>query len=88
MRAPYGHAAHPRPAFELSEPSEFGDMQRKQLRSISAWYADWRRRRKIVVMEPFLDSPAWKADLRRGDAIANVDGHDTTGLDRPRWPIC
>ena len=36
---------------------------------------------KIVVMEPFPGSPAWKADLRRGDSIATVNGHDTTGMD-------
>ncbi len=36
---------------------------------------------KVVVMEPFPGSPAWQADLRRGDAFATVDGHDTTGMD-------
>ena len=32
-------------------------------------------------MEPFPGSPAWKADLRRGDAIIAVDGKDVTKKD-------
>jgi len=36
---------------------------------------------KVVVMEPFPESPAWKADLRRGDVISAVDGKETTGMD-------
>ena len=32
-------------------------------------------------MEPFPGSPAWKADLRRGDVIIAVDGKDVTKKD-------
>jgi len=32
-------------------------------------------------MEPFPGSPAWRADLRRGDVIVAVDGKDVTGKD-------
>jgi carboxyl-terminal processing protease len=35
---------------------------------------------KTVVMQPFIGSPAWKAGLRRGDTIAEVDGHDCSTL--------
>jgi len=33
------------------------------------------------VMEPFVHSPAWNADLRRGDVIAAVDGKDTLHME-------
>jgi len=36
---------------------------------------------KVVVMEPFVNSPAWNAGMRRGDVISNVDGKDTAGMD-------
>jgi len=36
---------------------------------------------KVVVMEPFPGSPAYNADLRRGDWISSIDGKDTTGMD-------
>jgi carboxyl-terminal processing protease len=35
----------------------------------------------VVVIRPFPGSPAWRADLRRGDIISAVDGKDTKGLD-------
>jgi carboxyl-terminal processing protease len=35
----------------------------------------------VVVTRPFPGSPAWKADLRRGDIISAVDGKDTKGMD-------
>jgi carboxyl-terminal processing protease len=74
------HTLDPHSSF--LNPSEFGDMQRKQhAQYLGVGMLIGAEGGKIVVMEPFLDSPAWKADLRRGDAIANVDGHDTTGLD-------
>jgi carboxyl-terminal processing protease len=36
---------------------------------------------KVVVLEPFPGSPAYNADLRRGDWVSAVDGKDTTGMD-------
>ena len=74
------HTLDPHSSF--LNPSEFGDMQRKQhAQYFGVGMLIGAEAGKIVVMEPFLDSPAWKADLRRGDAIATVDGHDTTGMD-------
>ena len=36
-----------------------------------------------VVMEPFVNSPAWKADLRRGDVIVTWNGAEPPrGLER------
>jgi carboxyl-terminal processing protease len=70
------------PHSNFLNPSEFGDMQRKQhAQYFGVGMLIGSEGGKIVVMEPFPDSPAWKADLRRGDAIAVVDGHDTAGLD-------
>jgi carboxyl-terminal processing protease len=70
------------PHSSFLNPSEFGDMQRKQhAQYFGVGMLIGAEGGKIVVMEPFHDSPAWKADLRRGDAIAVVEGHDTAGLD-------
>jgi carboxyl-terminal processing protease len=70
------------PHSSFLNPSEFGDMQRKQhAQYFGVGMSIGPEGGKIVAMEPFPDSPAWKADLRRGDAIAVVDGHDTAGLD-------
>jgi carboxyl-terminal processing protease len=70
------------PHSSFLNPSEFGDMQRKQhAQYFGVGMLIGAEGGKIVVMEPFPDSPAWKADLRRGDVIAVVDGHDTAGLD-------
>jgi carboxyl-terminal processing protease len=70
------------PHSNFLNPSEFGDMQRKQhAQYFGVGMLIGAEGGKIVAMEPFPDSPAWKADLRRGDAIAIVDGHDTTGMD-------
>ena len=35
----------------------------------------------VVVDQPFPGSPADRAGLHRGDALASVDGHDTRGMD-------
>ena len=70
------------PHSSFLNPSEFGDMQRKQhAQYYGVGMLIGAEGGKIVVMEPFPGSPAWKADLRRGDAIATVDGHDTAGMD-------
>src|SRR5208282_1193858 len=38
---------------------------------------------KVIVDRPFVGSPAYRADLRRGDTIVGVDGKDTTSLQSP-----
>jgi carboxyl-terminal processing protease len=70
------------PHSNFLNPSEFGDMQRKQhAQYFGVGMLIGAEGGKIVVMEPFPGSPAWKADLRRGDTFTTVDGHDTTGMD-------
>ncbi len=70
------HALDPHSSFV--GPAEYKDMMRKQ----RAQYAGVGMlivtdSNHVVVMEPFVNSPAWNADLRRGDVIAAVDGKDT-----------
>ena len=72
------HALDPHSSFVL--PADYKDMMRKQ----QAHYAGVGMLivldsigNHVVVMEPFVNSPAWNADLRRGDVIAAVDGKDT-----------
>ena len=75
------HALDPHSNF--IEPAEWKEMMRRQ----KAQYfgvgmqiiSDGNR--GVVVMEPFPGSPAWNADLRRGDVIVAVDGKDTTEMD-------
>jgi len=74
------HTLDPHSSFV--DPSEYREMQRRQH---AQYYGVGMQismdGAKTVVMEPFVNSPAWKADLRRGDAITAVDGKETTGLD-------
>ncbi len=44
---------------------------------------------QVMVMGPFPGSPAWKADLRRGDWIVGRgrQGHHRHGV-RPTWRTC
>jgi carboxyl-terminal processing protease len=73
------------PHSNFVDPSEYKEMQRRQR---AAYYGVGMQiamdDKKTVVMEPFVNSPAWKADLRRGDVIVAVDGKDTTTLDSPQ----
>jgi carboxyl-terminal processing protease len=70
------------PHSNFLNPSEYGDMQRKQrAQYFGVGMLIGGEGGKVVAMEPFPGSPAWTADLRRGDVIAAVDGHDTTGMD-------
>ena len=70
------------PHSNFVDPAEYRDMQRRQHAQYygvgMAIISDGPR---TVVMEPFPQSPAWKADLRRGDVISAVDGKETLGLD-------
>lgn len=74
------HALDPHSNF--IEPKEYREMMRKQA---AHYYGVGMQITvdgpKVVVMEPFPGSPAFNADLRRGDWVAAVDGKDTTGMD-------
>jgi carboxyl-terminal processing protease len=72
------------PHSNFVDPADYKEMQRKQR---AAYFGvgmeivqDVSDGDKVVVMRPFVGSPAWKADLRRGDVIKAVDGKDTTGM--------
>jgi carboxyl-terminal processing protease len=72
------HTLDPHSSFV--DPKEYREMQRRQ----HAQYYGVGMQISMdgpntVVMEPFPQSPAWKADLRRGDVIAFVDGKETLG---------
>ncbi|MGD0868943.1 MAG: S41 family peptidase [Bryobacteraceae bacterium] len=76
------HALDPHSSFV--GPAEYKDMMRKQ----QAHYAGVgmlivfdANGNHVVVMEPFVNSPAWNADLRRGDVIAAVDGKNTLQME-------
>lgn len=74
------HTLDPHSSFV--DPADYREMQRRQH---AQYYGVGMQismdAGKTVVMEPFPRSPAWNADLRRGDAISAVDGKETTGLD-------
>jgi len=70
------------PHSNFLDPTEYQDMQRKQ----RAQYCGIGMLismdgTKVIAMEPFPGSPAWKADLRRGDVISAVDGKDVSKKD-------
>ena len=70
------------PHSNFLDPTEYQDMQRKQ----RAQYCGIGMLismdgTKVIAMEPFPGSPAWKADLRRGDVITGVDLKDVTKKD-------
>ena len=69
------------PHSNFIESAEYKEMMRKQQ---SHYYGVGMQITvdgpKVVVMEPFPGSPAWNADLRRGDWISAVDGKETTGM--------
>jgi len=70
------------PHSNFLDPAEYQDMQRKQRANYSGiGMLISTDDRKVVAMEPFPGSPAWKADLRRGDVIVAVDGKDATKKD-------
>jgi carboxyl-terminal processing protease len=70
------------PHSNFLDPTEYQDMQRKQ----RAQYCGIGMLismdgTKVIAMEPFPGSPAWRADLRRGDVITAVDAKDVTKKD-------
>jgi carboxyl-terminal processing protease len=70
------------PHSNFVDPTEYKEMQRRQK---AAYFGVGMEitmdNGKVVVTRPFTGSPAYRADLRRGDIISAVDGKDTTGLD-------
>jgi len=72
------------PHSNFLDPAEWQDMQRKQrAQYFGIGMLISMDDRKVVAMEPFVGSPAWKANLRRGDVIVAVDGKDATKKDSP-----
>ena len=69
------------PHSNFIKPQEYKEMMRKQQ---AHYYGVGMQITvdgpKVVVMDPFVNSPAYNADLRRGDWIVAVDGKDTTGM--------
>src|SRR5215467_1157153 len=67
------------PHSSFHDPNEFADMQRNQR---AQYYGIGMLISmdgpKVIAMEPFPGSPAWRADLRRGDVLIAVDGKDVT----------
>src|SRR5689334_16279974 len=70
------------PHSNFVDPAEYREMQRKQRAQYFGvgMLIGVDTGNRVVVMEPFVGSPAWKADLRRGDIIQAVDGKDAAGL--------
>jgi carboxyl-terminal processing protease len=70
------------PHSNFVDPAEYREMQRRQhAQYYGVGMAIAPDGQKVVVMEPFHNSPAWNGDLRRGDVIVAVDGKTTDGAD-------
>jgi len=70
------------PHSNFVDPKEYSEMQRKMhAQYFGVGMEIFMDGVHVVVIRPFPGSPAWKADLRRGDTISAVDGKDTKGLD-------
>jgi carboxyl-terminal processing protease len=71
------------PHSNFVDPAEYREMQRRQR---AQYYGVGMQigmdgPSKVIVMEPFVNSPAWGAGLRRGDVIVGVGAEDVTGMD-------
>src|SRR5690349_3522375 len=66
------------PHSNFLDPNEFREMQRRQR---SQYFGVGMEiavvDENVIVNQPFPNSPAWKAGLRRGDVIAAVNGQST-----------
>jgi carboxyl-terminal processing protease len=70
------------PHSSFLDPAEYADMQRKQrAQYFGIGMLISMDGPKVIAMEPFPGSPAWRADLRRGDVIVAVDGKDVSKKD-------
>ena len=76
------HALDPHSSFFL--PAEYKEMMRKQnahYTGVGMLIVRDANGNHVVVMEPFVNSPAWNAGLRRGDVLAAVDGKNTLQME-------
>jgi carboxyl-terminal processing protease len=78
------------PHSDFVDPTEYREMQRKQHAQyfgvgmqITMDQLPTEKKPRTIVMEPFVNSPAWNAGMRRGDTIVSVDGKDTTSMESP-----
>ena len=72
------------PHSNFVDPAEYKEMQRRQhAQYYGVGMGIGMDQTKVIVTEPFVNSPAWHAGLRRGDVIVSVDGKDTTTLESP-----
>jgi carboxyl-terminal processing protease len=76
------------PHSNFVDPQEYREMQRRQHAQyygvgmqIGMDQLPTEKLPSVIVMEPFVNSPAWHAGMRRGDSIVAVDGKDTTNMD-------
>jgi carboxyl-terminal processing protease len=70
------------PHSNFVDPKEYSEMQRKMhAQYFGVGMEIFMDGGHVVVIRPFPGSPAWKADLRRGDVISAVDGKDTKDKD-------
>jgi len=70
------------PHSSFVDPQEYAEMQRKMHAGYSGVGMEiFLDNNRVVVTRPFQNSPAWRADLRRGDVIVAVNGKDTKGMD-------
>ncbi|HUA63080.1 MAG TPA: S41 family peptidase [Verrucomicrobiae bacterium] len=70
------------PHSNFVDPQEYAEMQRKMRAGYSGVGMEiFRDGNYVVVTRPFAGSPAYRADLRRGDMIVAVDGKDTKGME-------
>jgi carboxyl-terminal processing protease len=70
------------PHSNFVDPAEYREMQRRQRAQYFGvgMLIGVDTGSRVVVMEPFPGSPAFNADLRRGDIIQAIDGKDTAGM--------
>jgi carboxyl-terminal processing protease len=69
------------PHSNFVDPKEYSEMQRKMhAQYFGVGMEIFMDGGHVVVIRPFPGSPAWRADLRRGDIVSSVDGKDTKGL--------
>jgi carboxyl-terminal processing protease len=70
------------PHSSFVDPSSYREMQRRQhAQYFGVGMEITMDGPKVVVMRPFLGSPAFNAGMRRGDVIVAVDDNSTTGKD-------
>ena len=70
------------PHSNFVDPADYREMQRRQrAQYFGVGMEITTDLGHVVVMRPFHGSPAWKADLRRGDIIEAVDDKDASGMD-------